>query len=155
MGTQIPYLKSLEGLPVLDVNPKISKGEKYNDLPYVVLDFPAFFAKTGVFALRSFFLWGRGFVISLHISGDRKPTLKQSSKKLPKGVIIYSDEEWKHERPQKGFYSGMFNAKALSELNSAPHIKISYAFPFDEKELDQEFKKGYKKIVKAYLMLTA
>ena len=48
---------------------KISRGENYHNLPYVVLDFPAFFQKENIFALRTMFWWGNFFSITLHIQG--------------------------------------------------------------------------------------
>ena len=37
---------------------KITKGENYKDLPFVVLDCPRFFSKNDIFAYRSIFWWG-------------------------------------------------------------------------------------------------
>jgi hypothetical protein len=39
-------------------NPKISKGENYNNLPWVMVDFPCIFSIKNIFAFRIFFLWG-------------------------------------------------------------------------------------------------
>ena len=49
--------------------PKISRGENYLGLPYVMLDFPRQFSKTDVFAIRSFFWWGNFFSITLQLAG--------------------------------------------------------------------------------------
>ncbi len=51
------------------VPPKISKGEQYESMPYVVLDYPRCFSKEDVFAIRSFFWWGHYFSITLHLKG--------------------------------------------------------------------------------------
>ena len=50
-------------LPVefFDVSPKISRGEQYLGLPYVMLDYPRIFSKENVFAIRTFFWWGNYF----------------------------------------------------------------------------------------------
>jgi hypothetical protein len=48
---------------------KIYKGERYKQLPYVMMDYPRYFTKQDVFAIRSFFWWGNYFSISLHLSG--------------------------------------------------------------------------------------
>src|ERR1700712_1654938 len=53
----------------LQLSPKISKGEQYEALPYVVLDYPRFFSKEDVLAVRSFFWWGNYFSITLHLKG--------------------------------------------------------------------------------------
>ena len=51
------------------VSPKISKGEQYRQLPYVVLDCPRFYTKQHVLAVRCFFWWGNFFSITLHLAG--------------------------------------------------------------------------------------
>ena len=55
---------------LISITPKLSKGEKYNDLPWVILDYPALFSKTDVFALRTMFWWGNFISITLHLSGS-------------------------------------------------------------------------------------
>lgn len=54
---------------VTAISPKIYKGENYESLPYVMLDYPRYFTKQDVLAIRCFFWWGNFFSISLHISG--------------------------------------------------------------------------------------
>ncbi|UYQ93351.1 hypothetical protein MKQ68_25030 [Chitinophaga horti] len=51
---------------------KISKGERYRDLPYVILDYPRYFKGNNIFAIRTLFWWGRCFSLTLHLSGDEK-----------------------------------------------------------------------------------
>lgn len=49
---------------ICGANPKISRGEKYEELPWVMLDYPrAFNHQRGCFAIRTFFWWGHGFSI--------------------------------------------------------------------------------------------
>src|SRR4051794_24734884 len=55
---------------VNDLHPKISRGENYRGLPYVILDFPRNFGKEDVFAIRSFFWWGNFFSITLQLEGS-------------------------------------------------------------------------------------
>ncbi|MBI2729421.1 MAG: hypothetical protein HYX40_01480 [Sphingobacteriales bacterium] len=52
--------------------PKISKGENYYGLPYVVLDYPRFFEKENIFAIRTLFWWGNFFSSTLHLKGKYK-----------------------------------------------------------------------------------
>jgi hypothetical protein len=55
---------------IFSVHPKISKGEKHLDLPWVMLDYPRCFDKvTGHLAIRTFFWWGNFFSIHLQASG--------------------------------------------------------------------------------------
>ncbi len=48
---------------------KISRGENYLGLPYLVLDFPAYFTNQDTFAFRTMFWWGHYFSVTLHLSG--------------------------------------------------------------------------------------
>lgn len=63
---QKPYLPKM----LLQPGGKISKGENYQGLPYVILDYPALFNKENIFAVRTMFWWGNFFSISLHLSGE-------------------------------------------------------------------------------------
>ena len=56
----------------LNSSPKISKGENYKGLPWLVLDYPRYFNKEDIFAIRTLFWWGNFFSITLHISGKYK-----------------------------------------------------------------------------------
>ena len=72
---------------------KISKGENYRDLPWIVLDFPAFFSKENIFAYRTFFWWGNFFSSTLHLQGIsldyyRGLITQNISLLLNKGVFI-------------------------------------------------------------------
>jgi len=48
---------------------KISKGENYRSLPFVILDFPAVFDSKNIFAFRTMFWWGNFFSATLHLQG--------------------------------------------------------------------------------------
>src|SRR5690349_5675936 len=50
--------------------PKISKGDNYRGLPYVVLDHPRYFQKEDVCSFRSMFWWGHFFSFTLHLQGE-------------------------------------------------------------------------------------
>ena len=84
------------------ISPKISRGENYLGLPYVILDYPRQFAKDDVFAIRSFFWWGNFFSITLHLSGSY---LKQYSATIESAIknrlfqewhIAVGDSQWEH-----------------------------------------------------------
>jgi len=55
---------------VLTIAGKISKGENYRDLPYLMLDYPRYFKKNDTFAFRTMFWWGNYFSITLHLQGE-------------------------------------------------------------------------------------
>ncbi len=85
---------------VKTIHPKISKGENYTGLPYLMLDYPRFFEKENVFAIRTFFWWGHFFSITIHLKGIYKLQYeKQIAEKLRHFTneelwINVNDDEW-------------------------------------------------------------
>jgi hypothetical protein len=78
---------------------KISKGNYFKGLPYVVLDYPACFEKKNIFVVRCFFWWGNYFIISLHLSGKYMPHGNDQKKwltyfKEKNFSINKSEDEW-------------------------------------------------------------
>lgn len=61
----------------LDRAGKVSKGENYQRLPYVVLDYPRNFSKDHIFAFRTMFWWGHYFSATLHLQGEYLKQYKQ------------------------------------------------------------------------------
>ncbi len=82
----------------LQLHPKISKGENYLGLPYLMLDFPRIFEKNHVFAIRSFFWWGNYFSITLHVKGKYKPLihLKSMVESNTKWMYYIGIDEWEN-----------------------------------------------------------
>jgi len=58
---------------------KITKGENYNLLPFIVLDYPKLFTQESIFAYRVMFWWGNFFSFTLHLRGE---ALHNHSKQL-------------------------------------------------------------------------
>lgn len=54
---------------VFGLEPKISRGEQYQSLPYVMLDYPRIFTQQDIMAIRSFFWWGNHCSIQLVLKG--------------------------------------------------------------------------------------
>ena len=78
---------------------KISKGNNFKGLPFVVLDYPASFEKKNIFGVRCFFWWGNYFIISLHLSGRYMPDDNEQKKLLTyfkekNFSINISGDEW-------------------------------------------------------------
>ena len=105
---------------ILIQSPKISKGENYKGLPYVMLDYPRCFGKENSFAIRSFFWWGNFFSVTLHLKGIYKekylPELKKNIELLRKEnfFIASSEDEWNHVIEPEHY----FPMKAMDSLNA-------------------------------------
>lgn len=52
------------------VSPKVSRGEQYLGLPYIMLDYPRHFTTENIFAIRSLFWWGNHCSIHLVLKGQ-------------------------------------------------------------------------------------
>lgn len=69
---------------------KISRGEQYNGLPWVMLDYPRYYSAGDSKAIRSFFWWGHGFSIHLILQGKyREQWLKNAA-----GWLLEGSENW-------------------------------------------------------------
>ncbi len=98
----VDHNKSMLPAVVVESSPKISRGENYRGLPYVMLDYPRYFKANDALAIRTFFWWGNFFSINLHLSGAMKeravPILKSKFNWLQQNnycVSIHSDP-WEH-----------------------------------------------------------
>lgn len=96
--------KSAALLPeeVLNTSAKISKGENYKGLPWLMLDYPRYFVQENIFAIRTMFWWGNFFSTTLHLSGRFKAQFQDqifsSLKELAKHnfLICKSESQWHH-----------------------------------------------------------
>ncbi len=92
------------GLPdeVLKTSAKISRGENYEGLPYLILDYPRYFTKPDIFAIRTMFWWGHFFSITLHLAGNYKnsflPKIENAYSLLKDAEFQVSagEDEWVH-----------------------------------------------------------
>ena len=81
MTRQIDWLRTKQGILPAEVyssSPKISKGENYKGLPYLILDHPRVFDKDDILAIRTMFWWGNFFSVTLHLSGKYKTKYEEN-----------------------------------------------------------------------------
>ncbi|WP_205508803.1 hypothetical protein [Longitalea arenae] len=114
---------------VLVPSAKISKGENYKGLPWVVLDFPRSFDRQHTFAIRTMFWWGHFFSVTLHLKGRYKDQFQQKLiVNLPlltaqQFYLCVSEDEWRYEFEED-------NYKPLTQLDSSAIEKILLANDF-------------------------
>lgn len=81
---------------------KISKGENYLGLPFMVLDFPRFFNTHQIVAVRTMVWWANFISSTFLVSGDRMPGVKKAVLKNldllkeSETWICISDSPWNH-----------------------------------------------------------
>jgi hypothetical protein len=107
---------------IIDSTPKISKGENYKGLPYSILDYPRFFKKENILAIRTLFWWGNFFSITLHLSGDQK---KETEDKLISAYPLLKENgfySYQHEDPWEHHFDGN-NYISLTETSTTDFEK--------------------------------
>ena len=134
---------------------KISRGENYKGLPYVVLDYPRQFGKEDVFAIRTFFWWGNFFSITLQLSGkffDEYSAIidkAQQENKLDDWSIGVGQNAWEYYFEEDNYRS--LKGKLDFNITSLPFLKIAKKIPlqkWDESELF--FKDNFKFLLKIF-----
>ncbi|MEO5570317.1 MAG: hypothetical protein ABIT08_12010 [Bacteroidia bacterium] len=117
--------KERENLPGAEKNisGKISKGENYLGLPYLVLDNPRVFSNKNIFAFRSMFWWGNYFSFTFHLSGkyleDYKRNIYKNSETLKgkKILICIHHEQWVHHLEKENYENiDSFDSKRIKNL---------------------------------------
>ena len=110
---------------------KISKGENYKGLPYVILDYPAIFSKEKIFAVRTMFWWGNFFSISLHLSGKSFndisdfPKAIEFLKKKNFSVSIHKNEWQHHFQPSNFVNINELEKEKIKNLKEKKFLKIA------------------------------
>lgn len=126
--------------PTLNNGPKISKGENYRGLPFVILDYPRHFSKESVFALRTMFWWGNFFSCTLHAAGKTKqilyPSLLQAAYRRASGTawqICRNTDQWEHHmEPDNYIPLAQMELPSLQEIaGRQPFFKLSLIIPLD------------------------
>jgi len=118
---------------------KISKGERYKELPWVILDYPRLFGQEDVFAFRTMFWWGHYFSCTLHLAGDIKERyaamlMRGHAQLSAAALYVYMKEDpWEHD-----FENGNYRAVAAFTpqewgklVQQRPFIKLAKSFPLE------------------------
>jgi hypothetical protein len=125
---------------IFSVSPKISKGENYLDLPYVVLDYPRISHDENLCFIRSMFWWGNFFSSTLQLSGIYK---EKNIKKLTSSYQLFSShhyfigisaDPWQHHFEATNFRSidSLSRKEFELVLDKQPYIKIAARWPLEE-----------------------
>jgi hypothetical protein len=125
---------------VMPIPPKISKGENYKGLPYLVLDHPRFFGKSDHLAIRSMFWWGNFFSITLHVSGSYKKLyenkIEESFNLLKKEnfFIGVSNDQWEHHFETSNYLplNEMNDVVFKNYISNKDFIKLAKRIPLGQ-----------------------
>jgi len=130
------YKTMLTDKDLLAIGPKIARGENYQGLPWVMLDFPRRFTAEDSFAIRSFFWWGHFFSITLHLSGTSKThllplvqTLLQQAE-WKEWFVGIGDDEWRHDFEADNYQP--ISAHQLQVVSQQNVFKLAIKIPLQE-----------------------
>jgi len=142
---QVMYRKQLEqfsGLPagIAESSPKISRGENYRGLPWLVLDYPRCFGQQDIFAIRTMFWWGHFFSLTLHLSGKYKkaygPAIISSFDSLAvnRYFICVNEDAWQHHFEKSNYMpvdeTGYTDFQAV--VTKKTFIKLAVKTPLEQ-----------------------
>ena len=138
------------------ISPKISKGENYLGLPYVILDHPRISKDQNLFFVRSMFWWGHFFSSTLHLSGDYK---EKGSPKLQTAYDLLSGnnyfvginaDPWQHHFGEGNYkrIKDLSKTAFATVLEESAHIKIAAFWPL------QQWNKAANNLIESWKLLT-
>lgn len=110
---------------------KVSRGEKYKGLPYLVLDFPRLFGKNDILAVRILFWWGNYYSVTLHCRGKYCDAVKKklalpAMEDIENTLLVsYSGDEWNHDLDSLGYFPWRSINGYLPAIQNAEFIKLS------------------------------
>ncbi len=113
-------------------SPKISKGENYLGLPWVMLDYYRAFNQENSFAIRCFFWWGNSFSFHVYATGNLQARMEQNLHKLSSNwYMCINESPWLHEFTNNNYLP---LPKALEVYNNQTYnfLKIGGYIPIKE-----------------------
>lgn len=125
---------------------KISQGNNYLLLPYVILDYPSFFWKERVFAIRTLFWWGNFFSVTLHLSGiykekfaiDSSSTLSYLQKN--NYYLCINEDEWQHHFEKDNYIAARsITVTDFEAIKEKKFLKISKKISLSDWKNADEF----------------
>jgi hypothetical protein len=140
---------------VIKISPKISRGENYKGLPWMILDYPRYFEPQHSFAIRTLFWWGNFVSITLHLSGRYKTMYEDKLIRQFKTLVAANfylctgAEEWEHHfEPGNYTKAELLKAEKFEEeIRSKKFLKLACKFPLEKTGLPGE------KLMESYALL--
>ena len=141
------------------LNGKISKGENYKNLPYMVLDYPALFTKETVFAYRTMFWWGNFFSATLHLEGMalnyyRNSITRNVEKLLNKNIYIgVGETPWQYHYKDDNYI--LLSETHRDFITNCKFLKLSKKIELQKWNDVPEFSTNFFELVLSVLKLRA
>ena len=115
---------------------KISRGENYQALPYLILDYPAIFSMNDILACRTMFLWGNFFSTTIHLQGSY---LKRNHENIVSTItgleqnelfISVGETPWHYHYEPSNYLP--LNSVTLDKAINRSFVKISRRIALDD-----------------------
>jgi hypothetical protein len=125
---------------LFSIPPKISKGENYLGLPYIILDYPRISSPERFFFIRSMFWWGHFFSSTLQVGGEYKKTVKVKLQDNLEGLsakdysIGVNSDPWAHHFRDDNYKPiEAINRDELYRItDNLDYIKIAAKWPLSD-----------------------
>lgn len=123
---------------IFNIHPKISRGENYLGLPYLVLDYPRHSTRNSFFFIRTMFWWGNFFSCTLHLAKEskqqRERNIVDSYPALKDYYIAIKDDEWVHHLQESDYrkIASFEQHEFDAACKGLDFIKIAYKHPLVE-----------------------
>lgn len=132
-------------------NGKISKGENYLQLPWVMLDSPNYFKGEDVFAVRTFFWWGNYISINFLVMGcfvdEIKSILIKTKAEYEKWSLCINKSPWHHHFKEDNFIE--LNQVSETKMENLKFIKLAKKIPLQEWDNVEYFlKENFQQLVR-------
>lgn len=128
-------------------HPKISKGEQYQQLPWMVLDYPREFTGHDVLLVRCFFWWGKYFALILLVEGLYQKNFGQQFQEglLNKGWHFYKGgDKWDNSFSKETFIDNW----SQTDIQDKSFLKWIYLIPIKNfNSVEEEMKSAYEQIL--------
>jgi hypothetical protein len=112
---EIEYVQEKSNIyePIFSIGPKISKGENYLGLPYLILDYPRYTNGNEFLFIRQLFWWGNFFSCTLQAGGSYKEIVDKA--------LLNNWETLK----QKDCYTGINTDPWVHHFNADNYVPVS------------------------------
>lgn len=125
---------------IFSVPPKISKGENYRGLPFLILDHPRYSSGPDLFFIRHMFWWGNFFSSTLHLAGEYCDRFRENIIDAYPLLTHYSvginTDPWEHHFEDSNYkpVSSLSKAAFTEACHRNQHLKIARRFPLGDWE---------------------
>lgn len=140
MQNTVEIKRAYYGHEVFSIGGKVSRGENYMGLPYLVLDYPRQFDSISVFAIRTFFWWGNFFSSTLQLAGQYKedylPAITHNYAALARRdyYIGVGEDPWVHHFEEDNYkkISSLSEDEFIDTCHGFEHLKIAAQWPVQD-----------------------